>query len=133
MKMATDMYLKGAKDEEDGYCCTQLGNICVEGRGIGMDEPDYEAAAKYYIAAIRNDDPMGYANIAKMYEHGFVNGKKDKETAIKWYQLGAILGEEHCVDRLKKLGVDIAENPDYDFSSLAKELYAHVDTSGESL
>jgi TPR repeat protein len=68
-----------------------------------------------------------------MYEHGFVNGKKDKETAIKWYQLGAILGEEHCVDRLKKLGVDIAENPDYDFSSLAKELYTHVDTSGESL
>lgn len=126
---ACRQYLKGIEQEEDGYCCTQLGNICVDGiPDVNDGKPDYEAAAKYYLTAIKFGDNLGYANIGNMYEKGFVTGKKDKKMAIRWYQLGAQDCEENCEKQLKRLGVELADAPDYNFDTLAAELYNTVNT-----
>lgn len=123
MDKAIKYYAHGVEDEHDGYCCIQLANIAV--KGVNGTDPNIDAAKKLYFRGIICGDDLGYVNIGALYDDGLIkceDKKKNKELAIKWYQLGAAVGEENAINMLKKHRVKVTEKLDYDLRDLAEEL-----------
>ena len=106
IKTAISYYTKGIEEEKDSYCYLSLGNLAIEGK-LGNKKKDPKLAVMLYLNAIYYGDTYAYDSIAYMFESGDATGKKDMDSAIAWYQLGANNGEKLCVDKLKKLGIKL--------------------------
>ena len=148
IEKAADYYLKGLREENDGYCAIHLGNILA--KGSDLIDKNYKDAAKYYFIGITNGDSLGYVNIGYLFESGKLTTddassdsgassasseksggaprkrsgatkKRDLETAIKWYQLGAKAGEQNAKDSLKRLGVKEEAKLSFSEEELIKE------------
>ena len=55
-----------------------------------------------YRKALELGDTLAYANLGYCYETG-QGVPADPEKARKYYEAGAALGEEHCIERLANL------------------------------
>ena len=115
-------YKKGAASG-DPYCYANLGKIYAD-RGY-----EAEKAVKCYLDAISRGDVLGYAGIGKMYEDGQISGKKDQETAIKWYSLAVENGFDEARQDLERLGVEgkmYPKSKDAEMALKAECLFAFV-------
>ena len=69
------------------------------GTGVKKDE---EKAFRLYWEALELGDTLAYANLGYCYETG-QGVPADKDKAREYYEKGASLGEENCMEMLKKL------------------------------
>lgn len=83
----------------DPYSTTMLGRSYCLGLGVEKDE---KKGLEYYLKAAERGDVLAFANIGYAYEYG-QGTDKDPELALKYYLQGAVLGEEHCIEAIKRI------------------------------
>ena len=73
------------------------------------DEDSLEAALPLFLEGCENDVPIAYYMMCKMVLKGYGNDEDRNKEAYEWLMAGAFLGDDHCINTIKKTKPDIYE------------------------
>lgn len=64
-------------------------------------EKDEKKGLDYYLEGAERGDALAFANAGYAYENGR-GTDKNPELALQYYLKDAVLGEEHCIEAVKR-------------------------------